>query len=214
MKKNRLKKYFANRNFTLGFIMVSILFLLMVVGFFYLPADPNKIDVLKELLPPSRENLLGTDQLGRDILSRVMVGSRISFFIGFCVVLCGGLLGCTLGGAAGYYGGKIDSIITKIIDTQIGLSGRAAGIDVDCSIWKQCSEPDFGTECYVRATFCQNVPKRLFKVPQQRICKGSKGKRCIRSENYDSSHLSKSSSGAVGYCNIEFFRSDHVGSWT
>ena len=112
MKKNRLKKYFSNRNFTLGFIMVSILFLLMVVGFFYLPADPNKIDVLKELLPPSRENLLGTDQLGRDILSRVMVGSRISFFIGFCVVLCGGLLGCTLGGAAGYYGGKIDSIIT------------------------------------------------------------------------------------------------------
>lgn len=87
MKKNRLKKYFSNRNFTLGFIMVSILFLLMVVGFFYLPADPNKIDVLKELLPPSRENLLGTDQLGRDILSRVMVGSRISFFIGFCVVL-------------------------------------------------------------------------------------------------------------------------------
>ena len=123
MKKNRLKKYFFNRNFTLGFIMVSILFLLMVVGFFYLPADPNKIDVLKELLPPSRENLLGTDQLGRDILSRVMVGSRISFFIGFCVVLCGGLLGCTLGGAAGYYGGKIDSIITKIIDTQMAFPG-------------------------------------------------------------------------------------------
>lgn len=123
MKKNRLKKYFSNRNFTLGFIMVSILFLLMVVGFFYLPADPNKIDVLKELLPPSCENLLGTDQLGRDILSRVMVGSRISFFIGFCVVLCGGLLGCTLGGAAGYYGGKIDSIITKIIDTQMAFPG-------------------------------------------------------------------------------------------
>ena len=100
MKQSILKKYLSNRSFTQGLIMGSFLFLLMVVGFFYLPADPNKIDVMKELLPPSRENLLGTDQLGRDILSRVMVGSRISFFIGFCVVICGGLLGCTLGGAA------------------------------------------------------------------------------------------------------------------
>ncbi len=123
MKNDLLKKYFSSRNFTLGFFMVSILLLLMVVGFFYLPADPYKTDILKELTPPSAENLLGTDQLGRDILSRVMLGSRISFFIGFCVVVCGGCLGCTLGGVAGYYGGKVDGVITKIIDTQMAFPG-------------------------------------------------------------------------------------------
>ena len=91
--------------------MVSILFLLMVVGFFYLPADPNKIDVMKELLPPSRENLLGTDQLGRDILSRVMVGSRISFFIGFCVVICGGLLALML---IAVFGNSVQNLILAL----------------------------------------------------------------------------------------------------
>lgn len=147
-------------------------------------------------------------------MSRVMVGSRISFFIGFCVVLCGGLLGCTLGGAAGYYGGKIDSIITKIIDTQMAFPGVLLALMLIAVFGNSVQNLILALSVMSVPRFARMSRSWLFKVPQQRICKGSKGKRCIRSENYDSSHLSKSSSGAVGYCNIEFFRSDHVGSWS
>lgn len=123
MKKLNFKKYFSNRSFAIGFSIIFLLFAMMVVGLFWLPRDPLKGDVMIRLTKPCAEHLLGTDHLGRDILSRVMYGSRISFFIGFCVVVLGGFMGCCLGAAAGYYGGKIDSVISKIIDTQMAFPG-------------------------------------------------------------------------------------------
>lgn len=121
--KETLKKYFSNRNFTIGFCMVGFLFVIMVIGLFYLPHDPNEISTFNKLNPPSAANLLGTDHLGRDILSRVMKGARISFLIGFLVVVCGGIIGCTLGAISGYFGGVADEIITKLIDTQMAFPG-------------------------------------------------------------------------------------------
>ncbi len=119
----RLKVLFASRSFRIGFCMVAAMLALMIVGFFYMPYDPNAIDTSNQLAFFSKEHLLGTDQLGRDILSRVMKGSRISFRIGLSAVAGGGLLGTVLGAAAGYYGGKADAVIMKLIDTQMAFPG-------------------------------------------------------------------------------------------
>lgn len=121
--KETLKKLFKNSNFIVGFILVVIMMLLMIVGFFYLPYDINKMDVMNSLATPSGKHLLGTDHLGRDILSRIMQGAGISFIIGIAVVIFGLVTGTIIGAVAGYYGGKVDEIIMKLIDTQMAFPG-------------------------------------------------------------------------------------------
>jgi len=80
------------------------------------PADPLAQNVVDGLRPPSTEYLLGTDKLGRDILSRVLYGARISLLVGAVVVAVAGTIGTLLGVAAGYWGGWIDEAIMRITD--------------------------------------------------------------------------------------------------
>ena len=80
------------------------------------PADPLAQNVVDGLHPPSREYLLGTDKLGRDILSRVLYGARISLLVGVAVVVVAGTIGTLLGVAAGYLGGWVDEAIMRVTD--------------------------------------------------------------------------------------------------
>ncbi len=116
----------TSTSFAMGFIMVSALFVLTLVSFFYTPHDPNLIVVANKLMTATEtggQHLLGTDQLGRDILSRIMLGSQLSFTIGFAVVLVGGFFGTIMGALAGYYGSWVDAVISKIIDVQMAFPG-------------------------------------------------------------------------------------------
>ena len=118
-----LKKCLRNKNFILGSCMVGLMVLIMVVGFFYMPYDPDVMDTEHELQFFSAAHPLGTDQFGRDILSRIMEGTRVSFLVGALTVVFGLLVGGTVGAVAGYYGGKIDEVIMKLIDTQMAFPG-------------------------------------------------------------------------------------------
>ncbi|MEG2915085.1 MAG: hypothetical protein RR839_01415 [Oscillospiraceae bacterium] len=82
-------KYCKNISIVSGCIMIGIVLLIMLVGLFYTPYDFAEIDVANKLDFFSKEHLLGTDNLGRDILSRLMVGARISFIIGGSTVAIG-----------------------------------------------------------------------------------------------------------------------------
>lgn len=118
-----MKKYFENKIFLTGFLMVSFMFVLMLVGFFFLPYDPYEIQVSEKLSAFSRAHLLGTDNLGRDVLSRIMVGTRISMLIGFVVMLCGLAAGILLGSFSGWFGGICDTIIMKAVSTLMSFPG-------------------------------------------------------------------------------------------
>lgn len=118
-----LKKCLRNKNFILGSCMVGLMVLIMVVGFFYMPYDPDVMDTDHELQFFSAAHPLGTDQFGRDILSRIMEGTRVSFLVGALTVVFGLLVGGAVGAVAGYYGGKIDEVIMKLIDTQMAFPG-------------------------------------------------------------------------------------------
>ena len=91
------------------------------------PYDPYDQDLARRLIPPiwhgegTWAHPLGTDMLGRDYLSRVVYGSRISLLIGFAVMLISGLIGTTLGVAAGYFGGKVDLVVTYLITVRLAL---------------------------------------------------------------------------------------------
>ena len=90
------------------------------------PKDPNRIEIFDTLKPPfsydrdgELEYILGTDSTGRDVLSRVIFGARISFFVGLAAVGLGGGVGTILGLTAGYLGGRVDDVIMRLADIQL-----------------------------------------------------------------------------------------------
>jgi peptide/nickel transport system permease protein len=83
------------------------------------PWDPNRPDVRKILSPPSGEHLCGTDQLGRDVLSRMLHGARASLWVGFISVGIATAIGLVLGSIAGYSGGSVDAVVMRFVDLML-----------------------------------------------------------------------------------------------
>ncbi len=101
----------------LGFIIIGLLLLTALLAPALVPYDPNAQEY-ELLMPPSAQHLLGTDEFGRDLLSRLIAGSRVSLLVGFAAVSLAVLASVPLGLLAGYYGGWIDTIIMRYIDLQ------------------------------------------------------------------------------------------------
>lgn len=87
------------------------------------PYDPNLQDYTATMLGPNRDHWLGTDNFGRDILSRIMYGARISLRLGLFGTILGASVGSLLGAVAGYFGGWIDSLIMRLLDVQMAFPG-------------------------------------------------------------------------------------------
>ncbi len=128
-KVRGLMEYFRSEDFKITLILVKkspltvlglalTIFLVLVAIFapFIAPYDPIKQDLKNRLQPPSWEHPFGTDQLGRDIFSRVVWGSRISLFIALIVVAISFTVGTTIGIISGYFGGKVDEVLMRITD--------------------------------------------------------------------------------------------------
>ena len=99
-----------------GAVIVCALVVLAILGPYIVPYDPVKPDYGKRLLAPSREHLFGTDDLGRDIFSRVVAGCRISLSVGFLVLVFAVALGSLIGGISGYVGGRTDDVVMRLTD--------------------------------------------------------------------------------------------------
>ena len=104
--------------------VISLIFILFVIisalfAPYISPYNPDKIDVNAILQPPNPAHLLGTDQLGRDILSRLIYGGRISIEVGFIAVSLSLFIGIFMGAYAGYYGGITDSILMRFVDIML-----------------------------------------------------------------------------------------------
>jgi len=102
-----------------GSILVLALFVVAFLAPWISPYDPEKIDLNHVLSPPSSSHWLGTDQLGRDVLSRMIWGSRISLKVGFVSTGIALLIGVILGAISGYYGGWVDQVIMRFVDIML-----------------------------------------------------------------------------------------------
>ncbi|HEY8284716.1 MAG TPA: ABC transporter permease [Chloroflexota bacterium] len=100
----------------LGLAMVGVVVVAAIFASFIAPYPENKMDIFNNLAPPSSQHLLGTDNYGRDILTQVIYGSRISLEVGFSSVLLTALIGATLGLLAGYFGGPLDMLVMRVSD--------------------------------------------------------------------------------------------------
>lgn len=103
-------------NFIIGIFLVSFVLLLVIVGIFYTPYDPNEMNVLAKNQAPSLSHFFGTDYMGRDVLSRVMEGAFTTFFVGIATVIIGATFGSILGAVTGYFGGVLDEVLMRIND--------------------------------------------------------------------------------------------------
>src|SRR5205823_4913634 len=108
-----------NRLALVGGLIVVLLALLAILAPALAPWDPNRPDVRKILDAPSGIHPLGTDQLGRDVLSRMLYGARVSLAVGFVSVGIASLIGTMLGAAAGYHGGVVDATLMRLVDLML-----------------------------------------------------------------------------------------------
>jgi len=115
------KRFRKNRLAVMGGVVVLSLFFIAIFAPFLSPSDPNAINVKHILEPPSLEHPFGTDDLGRDIFSRVLWGSRISLSVGFVAVGIATIIGVILGALSGYYGSWIDRVIMRFVDIMLSI---------------------------------------------------------------------------------------------
>jgi peptide/nickel transport system permease protein len=119
-------------------VVSATLFALVVIagigGEALTPADPNALNLGASFRPPAWlegggiENLLGTDNLGRDILSRIILGARITLIVAFYAILLSGGIGATIGMISGYFGGKVDLVIMRLVDIQMSIPALALAL--------------------------------------------------------------------------------------
>ncbi|MGQ7890352.1 nickel transporter permease [Paenibacillus sp. WC2504] len=112
-----------NKLAMLGGYVILFYFLVAIFAPLLAPYDPYHIDLVNKLKPPSVEHWMGTDDKGRDVLSRLIVGTRLSLSVGFVAVFIGAFFGIVLGLFAGYYGKWVDTIIMRVIDVLLAFPG-------------------------------------------------------------------------------------------
>ncbi len=123
----RLKR---NRAATIGGAIVLLFVAIAIFAPLIAPYSPDEGDLTKRLNSPGREHLLGTDFLGRDLLSRVIYGARISLQIQIVSVLIALVIGTLLGMLGGYYGGKFDHVIMRLMDILLAFPGIFLAISI------------------------------------------------------------------------------------
>ncbi|WP_438318995.1 ABC transporter permease [Sporosarcina sp. FA9] len=120
-------KLFRSKTGMLGLLIVLTLFFVATFASLIAPYNPNEINTAKLLIPPFWEtggsfvHVFGTDNLGRDILSRLIYGSRISIVVGVMSVLVAGTIGVFFGLIAGYYGGIVDNVVMRLVDAFLAV---------------------------------------------------------------------------------------------
>jgi len=130
------------------------------------PYSPTAINLTDRLLPPlSPGHLLGTDALGRDILSRIIHGTRVSLAVAMVSILVGGSIGTALGVAAAYFGGRVDALIMRLADIVLGFPLIIFAILF--ASFRQCRyHPGLGHVGEIRA-YC---PRRIAELEREGVC--------------------------------------------
>jgi peptide/nickel transport system permease protein len=118
-----LSAIFEDKVVTVGSGILTVILLAAVFAPFVAPYDPSLVSLPDRLAPPGWDHILGTDALGRDVLSRVIFGARTSMIIGVSVVIVAGMVGIGLGLLAGMKGGMVDQIIMRLADAQMAFPG-------------------------------------------------------------------------------------------
>jgi len=115
------KRFSRNKLSIIGVVTVLLLITTSIFAPFIAPYNPTAIDVHNVLSPPSKQHLIGTDELGRDLLSRIIWGSRVSLKVGFVAVGIAIMIGIIIGALSGFYGGWVDAVLMRFVDIMLAF---------------------------------------------------------------------------------------------
>lgn len=125
-----------NKAALFGLFVIIVLIIIAIIGPYITPYDPNEQILLDKSQTPSAAHWFGTDNLGRDIFSRVIVGTRVSLFVGVSAVAFSLILGTIFGSIAGYFGGKIDAFIMRIMDIMLSIPSILLAVTLMAALGK------------------------------------------------------------------------------
>ncbi|HEX7103080.1 MAG TPA: ABC transporter permease [Nitrolancea sp.] len=118
-----MRRLLANRGAAVGGVIFLLIILVAIIAPLLAPYDPIKLNVVDSLQAPSGRHWLGTDQFGRDILSRIIYGARISVAMGLVAVAISVVGGTVLGLVSGYFRGVTDMLVSRLVDVMLGFPG-------------------------------------------------------------------------------------------
>ena len=128
---HRLRK---NKAAMLGLGIVLVLIVLAILSPWIMPYDYTKMDIKNKYASPSAAHWFGCDELGRDIFSRLLYGSRASLSLGLLATLLSTAIGVVLGSAVGYFGGKVDTVIMRLLDMLQAIPGMLLSIAISAAL--------------------------------------------------------------------------------
>lgn len=173
-----IKKYFQNISFTIGLAIVLLLVAILIKSFIGTPFDPLEMDSSNTFAPPNATNKLGTDNFGRDIYSRVLEGSKITFLIGSCAVVFGLLIGGFLGAICGYFGGVVDVIVMRVIDAMMAFPGVILALVFITVFDRNIFNISVALGIMAVPRFCRVVRSEFLQIMQLDYIKACKCKGC------------------------------------
>ncbi|MCM3595240.1 ABC transporter permease [Metabacillus idriensis] len=115
------RKFYKNKLAVIGAIFLFLVITAAIFAPVIAPYSPESQDLMKKLVPPGGENILGTDRFGRDLLTRLLYGAQVSLLVGFASVLGSITIGTIIGAIAGYFGGIIDAILMRFVDIVLSI---------------------------------------------------------------------------------------------
>lgn len=127
-RRRAWRTFTRNKTAVIGLIMVVLIAMVAIAAPVLSPHDPLKQAARERLSPPSVDYPLGRDDYGRDILSRVIYGTRVSLMVGILSVLFGGTLGTVMGIVAGFKGGRIEAILMRVVDILLAFPDLITGV--------------------------------------------------------------------------------------
>ncbi|MGR3763307.1 ABC transporter permease [Rossellomorea sp. NS-SX7] len=172
--KEAWKSFVKNKIALVGFCIVLFFVLLAVLAPVIAPQGINEQDLSKRLQAPSSENWLGTDDFGRDILSRIIHGARISLTVGFFAVVGSAVVGSLLGIVAGYYGRWVDTIISRIFDIMLAFPSILLAIAVVAALGPSLRNALIAIAIINIPNFGRLIRSRVLSVKQEEYVMAAK----------------------------------------
>ncbi len=168
------RRFRKNRRAVFGGILVLLLLAAGIFAPVLTKYDPYTQDLINKCLGPSWEHLCGTDNYGRDIFTRILYGARISLIVGWVSVITSCLLGGTLGAVAGYYGGRVDNVILRIMDIFLAIPTILLNISIVAALGGGLVNMLIAMGISSTPTYCRTLRAEILKVRNQEFVEAAR----------------------------------------
>ena len=156
-----------------GLFIVGVTCILALLADWIAPYDPIKLNLTQTLLPPSSLHILGTDDLGRDILTRVLFGARISLLVGVSAVALGLAMGTILGLVSGYWGSQVDNVIMRVMDALLSIPALLLAIGITAALGPGLNNVIIAISIIYVPAFARMVRGQVLSLREQEFIKAA-----------------------------------------